>query len=232
MLQNGKNLMLIVEWCSLFQSPSYFQVLRDEIKTNFKKSRMKDQRLFTCCVFQTRETRLASAQTANYMKHNGKFICLTGDCRKEFHSSELLLCHQYENNHLVLLCCMCDRVFTYKTALLRHIRSIHLELQEKHVCSQCSIRRTFKRKDNLHQHQRKVHGMITCELCGTGFTDAKILKEHMFTHNIVKKKWKRISISLRDVFLLIHTASLVFVKGGESYVVIGTLKSILHVVSK
>ena len=110
-------------------------------------------------------------------------MCTKGSCGKEFNSRVLLLFHQYENSHLGVYCCMCDKNFSTAAVLRRHVKSSHLQMQEQYVCPLCPDKRTFGRKDNFHRHQRQLHGVITCEYCGTGFTDGKFLAEHISAHH-------------------------------------------------
>ena len=111
----------------------------------------------------------------------GVVHCLYENCGREFSSPLRLLVHQYESNHLSVLCFVCDKSFSRRENLRRHIKSLHL--QEEHVCDQCIERRCYNRSDNLFAHQMKVHGMVRCKYCAAGFTDIKCLKEHMTMHH-------------------------------------------------
>ena len=114
------------------------------------------------------------------LNHGGRYSCWKVGCDKEYDSSFSLLIHQYENGHLGLVCCVCDKRFASKKTLRRHVKSMHL--QEEYVCAQCPDERIFNRKDRCRNHQLKVHGLVLCEICCEGFTDLKLLTEHTFTH--------------------------------------------------
>ena len=118
--------------------------------------------------------------TGYAVKHDvGELMCYS--CGVEFNSSMLLLVHQFENRHLDDWCCVCHKTFGQRGNLRRHIQSQHL--QQQFPCYQCTDRRTFTRRENLHAHQLKHHGMITCEKCGAGFNEVKWWKEHLTKHH-------------------------------------------------
>ena len=96
--------------------------------------------------------------------------------------------HQYENGHLDYLCCVCNRVFSRKDILRRHVKSLHF--LEHFQCSQCVENRTFNRKDHYRAHQLKVHGLVLCEECGIGFTETKSLKRHIVMDHSTKSEPK------------------------------------------
>ena len=110
-------------------------------------------------------------------QEDGKYFCPRGNCGKEFTSAMFLILHQLADKHLDRLCCVCNKTFSQKHHLRRHIKSVHL--QEQHVCSQCPDQRSFTRTDALYAHQLMHHGMIICNYCGAGFGEAKWLKDHV-----------------------------------------------------
>ena len=107
----------------------------------------------------------------------GKFICFSGSCREEFNSSTLLLGHQFHQNHLGIFCCVCNRSYSRKDKLRRHVLSIHM--QQQFPCSLCPEKRTYNRKDYLTAHQMKKHGMVACLECGNTFLSTNWLYEHV-----------------------------------------------------
>ena len=111
------------------------------------------------------------------LNSNGKYVCWNGTCRNEYNSPSQLLMHQYEQGHLDYLCCVCNRAFSRKDILRRHVKSLHLK--EHFQCSQCTEVRKFNRKDHYRSHQLKVHGTVLCEECGAGFRETKSLKHHI-----------------------------------------------------
>ncbi len=108
---------------------------------------------------------------------NGRYSCWTRSCEREFDTPEQLLEHQFESNHLDYMCCVCDKVFSRKDILRRHIKSLHLK--EVFVCQQCADHRTFNRQDHFRKHQLQAHGMVLCPTCGAGFTETKALTAHV-----------------------------------------------------
>ena len=127
------------------------------------------------CIFFQKHRKPAVQLTVK--RESGKFICLSENCGKVFTSSMLLLFHQFSDKHLGLLCCVCNKTFSFQQTLRRHIKSAHL--QEQHVCSQCPDQRSYTRRDKLNAHQLKYHGMIMCDKCGAGFSETKWLKDHI-----------------------------------------------------
>ena len=135
-------------------------------------------------IFQN-QGKLGLAETEFGVKvENGKFTCCSGDCREEFSSTMLLLGHQFHHGHLGIYCCVCNKSFSRKDKLRRHIQSVHY--QERFKCTLCSEKRDYNRKDALHAHQLKVHDMIMCDKCGAGFSETKWLKDHVAKYHTVR----------------------------------------------
>ncbi len=89
-----------------------------------------------------------------------KFACRSDDCGKEFDSARHLLRHQLEVNHLDLVCHVCEKAFTLKSSVRRHIKSVHV--QEQYVCPHCPEVRSFNDASNLRRHVKNAHnGYIT-----------------------------------------------------------------------
>jgi uncharacterized Zn-finger protein len=76
-------------------------------------------------------------------------------------------------------CETCQYVFTLKSNLQRHIKTVHEKLKP----FQCEIcKKTFGHRQNFLDHIKFVHDKIknvTCNKCGKGFTNLKVLKAHM-----------------------------------------------------
>ncbi|CAG0897768.1 unnamed protein product [Cyprideis torosa] len=89
-------------------------------------------------------------------------------------------------------CPICNKVITnmihggsVKTVLNHHIRTTHGD-GSVYPCSECS--KTFKTKNYLYSHRKKVHGERTfcCEVCGKRFKSGQNLNDHRSIHSAVK----------------------------------------------
>lgn len=130
------------------------------------------------CTFQKKQRR-------SYKKHanfnaDGIYVCSEPTCYREFTSPLLLAGHQYETDHFNVTCDTCGVTFVTKRNLRRHLKSLHL--QEEYVCTQCPQRKVFNRKDRRIYHELTIHGVVKCDVCYEGFTDKKLLREHVLTH--------------------------------------------------
>jgi len=74
-------------------------------------------------------------------------------------------------------CPECNAVFTYRQAMLRHVRTKHEGV--KYPCSQCDY--TFTQQSNLKQHIESVHEGLKypCNQCDFKASKPCILKRHM-----------------------------------------------------
>ena len=94
---------------------------------------------------------------------------------------------------LQLPCNHCDALFTNKSNLNRHKRSVHEDLMninadyipplkelQKFQCSNCE--KEFSRKDILKRHIQSVHSEIqtfSCEYCSSKFQRSDVLARHI-----------------------------------------------------
>ena len=54
-------------------------------------------------------------------------------------------------------CTACQRQFSTEYHLRRHMDEVHADTVRKFACSVCGL--SSKRRDNVHRHQLKTHGM-------------------------------------------------------------------------
>lgn len=72
-------------------------------------------------------------------------------------------------------CDQCDRVFTTKTAITRHIRDVHEN--EKASCEICG--KGFSTEASLRKHAKMHVGPFTCPHCGDVFQQDKEYQDHL-----------------------------------------------------
>ncbi|EPS94755.1 hypothetical protein FOMPIDRAFT_1085626, partial [Fomitopsis schrenkii] len=52
-------------------------------------------------------------------------------------------------------CRICHKVFTRSEHMKRHVRSLHMNMEQTYMCALPFCDKTFARRDNLLQHERK-----------------------------------------------------------------------------
>lgn len=75
------------------------------------------------------------------------------------------------------MCSLCNRSFTRKYDMYRHVRGIHESLRP-FVCELCT--RKFKQRSHLNAHVRVVHDKVSfkCDYCDKRFGSKSNLKKH------------------------------------------------------
>ena len=87
-------------------------------------------------------------------------------------------------------CDICDKLFSSKSNLKKHIDTIHLKLKS-HKCEECG--KTFNQKGNLKYHVNSVHLKIKpykCEECWKTFGSEQDLKRHKDAVHLKLKPFK------------------------------------------
>lgn len=116
--------------------------------------------------------------------HHKKISFTCEVCKKEFarrnQYNRHMLCHQDESRHLK--CPHCEKGFSFKYNLTRHIELIHKPSTESFHCSYCG--KGFNLKAAMVSHVQQVHFNIypfqcSIENCKMGFSRQKQLVEHM-----------------------------------------------------
>ena len=84
-------------------------------------------------------------------------------------------------------CTLCEKLFNHRISLKRHMKS-HSEKLVKFACEKCGDK--FTRKDNLLQHERRVHKLanLNVGLISEAFQEEFICK--MCNHNFGKDRYK------------------------------------------
>ena len=76
-------------------------------------------------------------------------------------------------------CDICEKSFTQKASLNRHIKSVH-ENSKPHKCDICEL--SFSEKGTLKRHIQSVHlnsKPHKCDICEQSFTQKGHLKKHI-----------------------------------------------------
>ncbi|XP_075158031.1 uncharacterized protein LOC142231301 [Haematobia irritans] len=127
--------------------------------------------------------------------------------------------------HNRFYCHQCDRDFSTKTNLNRHMQSHNGS--KPHVCPECS--KSFSQKATLKQHMYTHSGEkpYVCDVCNRGFTQCKSLIFHMRRHTGEKPFqceycliWFRQKDALRIHILKYHVIAEITHDGKESYICI------------
>ena len=87
-------------------------------------------------------------------------------------------------------CDICDKLFSSKSNLKKHIDTIHLKLNS-HNCEECG--KTFSQKGNLKYHVNTVHLKIKpykCDECYKTFSSKQDLKRHKDAVHLKLKPFK------------------------------------------
>lgn len=144
-------------------------------------------------------------------------------CNKVIYSKARL--HQHKKRHVIglkpYICDYCKKCFTHKTALERHLLTIHVDSDPLFECEICSKRYDFRINDSndflilklylfpkkkhfffrfqlaitLRNHKYNVHRekkpKVTCEICGKQFINNAALSKHMHCHEDASEKLAR-----------------------------------------
>ncbi|CAH1635333.1 unnamed protein product [Spodoptera littoralis] len=118
------------------------------------------------------------------------YYCSYAGCASYFDRPYRLAQHFLAHNNIRPFPCNqpnCNKAYTNKSHLDRHMNSVHLP-QEKDVvysCSQCM--KPFANRQNLKRHINTVHAVqFTCDLCKMTYKKKNQLTAHMYQHTGIK----------------------------------------------
>lgn len=108
-------------------------------------------------------------------------VCEVSDllsrAQRILHESNISMRPQRCRSAQVYICSRCNRSFTGRSMLHKHVQSVH-----EGITYQCSIcDKSFTQRSNLYVHERSVHGSVsyTCATCNKSFLYKSSLREHI-----------------------------------------------------
>ena len=136
-----------------------------------------------------RKDKLADHVEAVHQKKQ-KYLC--SKCGKGFYhkfnmTRHVITCKKRGKKKEPRECPECDRVFTFKSELKRHIEVVHLKIKS-HKCDQCS--KGFSQKCMLDDHINAVHlkkREHQCQDCGSSFARLSQLNRHISAVHLLEK---------------------------------------------
>ena len=136
-----------------------------------------------------RKDKLADHVEAVHQKKQ-KYLC--SKCGKGFYhkfnmTRHVITCKKRGKKKEPRECPECDRVFTFKSELKRHIEVVHLKIKS-HKCEQCG--KGFSQKCMLEDHVNAVHlkkREHQCQDCGSSFARLSQLNRHISAVHLLEK---------------------------------------------
>ncbi|XP_059617728.1 zinc finger protein 420-like [Phlebotomus argentipes] len=146
-----------------------------------KQTEIKPKKVHTCpeCGRSYSSRQCYNAHMDKVHTNNKRYECY--DCGKKFFSWLQRRTHSYKV-HLKKFHCECPHCgkgFYTQHSLTKHISGDHLNLKT-YQCAVCG--KTYKRADQLRDHERIHSGKKTCEICGKLLNSTASLKQHLRTH--------------------------------------------------
>ena len=80
-------------------------------------------------------------------------------------------------------CEKCNYTCKTRSALKNHVENIHSE--KRHQCQVCSG--FYVSAQRLRQHMKHHSKTLTCDKCGKGFADEKLLLLHTYNNHVEEK---------------------------------------------
>ncbi len=110
----------------------------------------------------------------HHVNKPGFYNCDYMGCLQEFSNAQGLFNHQLMTQHINDYCCLCDKTFSARSKLRRHIDSVHAG--KNHGCWFCD--KFYNREDHLMEHILRSHGLAACKDCKATFPEKEMLKNH------------------------------------------------------
>ncbi|XP_053685609.1 transcription factor grauzone-like [Sabethes cyaneus] len=102
---------------------------------------------------------------------------------KQYQLNKHLIKHKQETQiHNEFTCHQCQKQLCSKVALRNHIRNIHEDSGEKHLCDICSKILKTKGALNVHLSEHFTTERSQCTICGKHMKNANTLRKHLALH--------------------------------------------------
>uniref|UniRef100_A0A1B0CI52 C2H2-type domain-containing protein n=2 Tax=Lutzomyia longipalpis TaxID=7200 RepID=A0A1B0CI52_LUTLO len=126
----------------------------------------------------------------------GDYICAT--CQRRFKTSKTLKHHmRFHTGENLHACHICDRKFTMRNHMLRHLQHVHAEgkaEKKSWMCPQCgkecNTKFAYERHLTVHTDVRNIectiYGPVCCTICNELYENLEVLKCHVRIHPVVR----------------------------------------------
>lgn len=160
---------------NLYTSPAF-------LKTHSKICKMPEKFTADCDTCNKRIFTKGAMEI--HLKNHMGVVYPCGECGQTFSHHKTMYRHRLIKHLGKLLCHSCEKPFSDRSDLDRHIRRAHKfvskikEKNEEYSCAICE--KKFNRKDSLTDHIRCIHmNEGICKTCGRTFTTFNGLKKHI-----------------------------------------------------
>ncbi|XP_053577484.1 zinc finger protein 570 [Bombina bombina] len=118
--------------------------------------------------------------TTSYEVPQASSVGLMSNVKDKHVQSKLQTLHNTTNTENIYVCPVCEKVFTVRSKLVKHLR-IHTG-EKPYACQECG--RGFRQRIHLVTHERTHTGQkpYVCQICGRGFSEIGNLATHQRTH--------------------------------------------------
>ncbi len=106
-------------------------------------------------------------------------------CHVVFPGAGDLFNHHITSQHFTTYCCLCQKTFSERYKLKRHIDSFH-GCGRTYGCWVCD--KKLNRQDRLQDHLVRAHGLHACGKCKATFQHREELLSHKQFHHFVEDK--------------------------------------------
>jgi len=153
-----------------------FVVSSDYSKLQHIFSLQPNANIFTCCICRKSTDNDTSK---GRRRETGKDICVT--CEERFPEFSLSRSNEDETVGKLFKCKMCNRSFSDRSLLLKHMR-VH-SAERPHMCTRCG--KSYLTSAGLYSHMKKHYddNLLQCKICSKVFRGNNSLKSHMVWHS-------------------------------------------------